>query len=87
MPPGFKLANDGHDTRALQHYFVGLAGTGKLGTTSASPSITFALCAWASNDALRCSIMASSYSSVRSLTPPKCSTFTSRGTSIAQTFK
>jgi hypothetical protein len=32
---------------------LGAAGTGKLGTTSASPSITFALCAWASNDALR----------------------------------
>src|SRR5215468_5512015 len=94
---GFKLANDGHDTRALQHYlghkniqhtgqvhrngagplqeFLALTGGGKLGT--ASPSIT--LCASASNDALKCSIMASSCSSVRFLIALLCS----RGTSKA----
>jgi hypothetical protein len=106
---GFKLANDGHDTRALQHYLgpqehpahgpVHRNGAGPLqefleGLTLGAaasgrrqarddfrfPSITFALCAWASNDALRCSIMASSCSSVRSLSGLLCSTFISRGT-------
>src|SRR5499427_7072635 len=84
----FKLANDGHDTRALQHYFVGLAGTGKLGTTSASPSITFAVWpARAANIALIAAMASSICSSLIALTPPECSTFISCGTSSAQTFK
>src|SRR5262245_58260460 len=62
--------------------FLALTGDGKLGT--ASPSISFALCAWPSIDALRCSIMASSSSSVSSLSGFLCSTLCSRGTSRAR---
>ena len=46
---GFKLANDGRDTRALQHYLghkniqhTVRYGAGKFGTTSVSSSITLA---------------------------------------------
>jgi len=85
---GFKLANDGHDTRALQHYFVGLAGAGKLGTTSASPSITLApspaFCA--AIHAFIAAIASSICSSVMALTPPECSSFISLGTKSAQIF-
>ena len=66
---------------------LGATGAGKLGTTSACPSITLALCAWASNDALRCSIMASSCSSVSSLIGLLCSTLCSRRTSSARPFE
>src|SRR6516164_6119476 len=65
---------------------LGASGDGKRGTTSAFPSITFALCALASNDALRSSTMASSSSSVRLLSGLLCSTLCSRGTSSAQIF-
>src|SRR5262249_1493474 len=79
---GFKLANDGHDTRALQHYFVGLAGAGKLGTTSASPSITLAASpACAANMASIAAIACSSCSAVRSLSGLLCWTLCSRGMS------
>ena len=85
---GFKLANDGHDTRALQHYFVGLAGAGKLGTTSASPSITFAVSpARAANIASIAAMASSICWSVISLMLPACSTFISLGTSKAQTLR
>ena len=88
MHRAFKLANDGHDTRALQHYFVGLAGAGKLGTTSASPSITFAASpACAANIALIAAMASSISSSLIALTPPECSNFISRGTRSAQIFR
>src|SRR5262249_23565767 len=117
---GFKLANDGHDTRALQHYLghksiqhtvqytemgagpvqgllerltlaLGilvppLPGAGKLGTTSASPSITLAFAA-ASRLAiisLMNSIERSICSVVMSLITLLCSTLCSRGTSRAR---
>src|SRR5262249_54523425 len=67
--------------------FLALTGDGKLGT--ASPSITLAFAA-ASRFAIISSINSSdrsSCSSVIALTPPECSNFISRGTSIAQTFK
>src|SRR5215468_5449515 len=78
-------------TLALGILVPPLPGAGKLGTTSASPSITLAL---APRPAARCAIrlsmasrVRSSSSSVIALTPPECSNFISRGTSIAQTFK
>src|SRR5262249_39536820 len=109
---GFKLANDGHETRALQHYLghkniqqtvrytemapdrfkdLGilvppLPGAGKLGTTSASPSITLAF-APASRFAiisLSSSTVRSSCSSAMSLIGLLCSTLCSRGTSRAR---
>src|SRR6516165_10847356 len=71
----------------LHDAFVGLAGAGQLGTTSASPSITFAASpACAANMALIAAIACSSSSSVRSFTPPECSSFISLGTKSAQIF-
>src|SRR5262249_48419953 len=70
--------------RPLQE-FLALTGGGKLGT--ASPSISFALCAWAAIDALMCSIMASSCSSVSSLSGFLCSTLCWRGSTIAITLR
>ena len=83
----FKLANDGHDTRALQHYFVGLAGAGKLGTTSASPSITCAASSARTSSIARIAAMASSIcSSLICLIVPECSICISLGTKSAQIF-
>src|SRR5262245_52153050 len=68
--------------------FLALTGGGKLGTTSASPSITLAF-----SPAARCAIrlsmdsrVRSSCSSVMALTPPECSNFISRGTRSAHIF-
>src|SRR5262249_25481633 len=64
-------------------------GGGGGGTGSATPSITLAF-APASRLAINSSMasMARSIcSSIIALTPPECSNFISRGTSIAQTFK
>jgi len=84
---GFKLANDGHDTRALQHYFVGLAGAGKLGTTSASPSITFAASPARASSIVWIAAMACSIcSSLICLIVPECSICISLGTKSAQIF-
>ncbi len=68
----------------LHDAFVGLAGAGKLGTTTACPSITCA--AWASSIAWIAAMACSICSSLIALTPPGCSTFISRGTSKAQIF-
>src|SRR6516165_348489 len=76
-------------TLALGILVPPLPGAGKLGTTSASPSITLAFRA-ASRSAsipLISSIDRSICSSVIALMPPECSNFISRGTSIAHTFK
>src|SRR5262249_31133119 len=76
-------------TLALGILVPPLPGVGKLGTTSASPSITLAFAA-----ASRCAIISSMISIERAncssdiaLTPPECSNFISRGTRSAQTFK
>src|SRR5215831_3749808 len=76
-------------TLALGILVPPLPGAGKLGTTSASPSITLAFAAASrlAINSLMISIPRSSCSSVIALTPPECSNFISRGTSIAQTFK
>jgi len=66
----------------------GVAGAGKLGTTSASPSISFALSpARASIHARSAAIACSSSSSLSPLTPAERSTFISRGTRSAQIFR
>src|SRR5262245_4085784 len=67
--------------------FVGLAGAGKLGTTSASPSITCAVSpARAANIASIAAMASSICWSVISLMLPACSTFISLGTKSAQIF-
>src|SRR5215468_8826211 len=75
-------------TLALGILVPPLPGAGKLGTTSASPSITLAFAA-----ASRCAIISLMNSIARSicsvviaLTPPECSTCSSRGTRSAQIF-
>ena len=66
----------------------GVAGAGKLGTTSASPSISFALSpARASIHARSAAIGCSSSSSLSPLTPAERSTFISSGTRSAQIFQ
>src|SRR5262245_45405473 len=73
--------------RPLHDAFVGVAGAGKLGTTSASPSITCAVSpARAANIASIAAMARSICSVLIALTPPACSTFISRGTSKAQIF-
>src|SRR6516165_8459943 len=61
-----------------------VSGAGSAAASTSLPSTILAPCAWASNDALRCSIMASSSSSVSSLSGLLCSTLCSRGTSGAR---
>src|SRR6516164_9590185 len=67
--------------------FLGLAGAGKLGTTSASPSITLAVSPdrRARNPSIA-AIASTICSSVIALTPPACSSFISLGTKSAQIF-
>src|SRR5262249_47057992 len=73
--------------RPLHNAFVGLAGAGKLGTTSASPSITFAVSpACAANIASIAAMASSICSSLIAFTPPECSSFISFGTRSAQIF-
>src|SRR5262249_26618057 len=76
-------------TLALGILVPPLPGAGKLGTTSASPSITlaFAPASRCASISLMISIERSICSSVIALTPPECSNFSSFGTSMAQTFK
>src|SRR5262249_9697428 len=81
-------ANHKAEDTHVKHEARGVVRDGKLGTASASPSITlaFAPSRWAISSFIT-SRDHSSCSSVIALTPPECSNFISRGTSKAQTFK
>src|SRR5262245_46877902 len=74
-------------TLALGILVPPLPGAGKLGTTSASPSITLAAIPRCLISLSMASNVRSSCSSVIALTPPECSNFISRGTSMAQTLR
>src|SRR6516225_10476269 len=68
---------------------LGAFGGGKLGTTSASPSITFAVSSARAASMVWMTSMACSISSsvIALMALVECSSFSSLGTSIAQTFK
>src|SRR6516162_1845596 len=86
-PTGSRTFGGVESERPLHDAFVGLAGAGKLGTTSASPSITCAASSARTSSIARIAAMASSIcSSLICLIVPECSICISLGTKSAQIF-
>src|SRR6516162_1018153 len=86
-PTGSRTFGGTKPERPIHDPFVGLAGAGKLGTTSASPSITCAVSpARAANIALIAAMASSICSSLICLIMLECSICISRGTKSAQIF-
>src|SRR6516164_8486347 len=87
-PTDSRIFGGTESERPLHHAFVGLAGAGKLGTTSASPSITCAVSpARAANIALIAAMASSICSSLICLIVPECSIRMSLGTKSTSNFK